>query len=147
MFTLAFKEFGFPLKYIFINSRSLPVGLEYHGTPASMKNQNIKNHYDQLDFEEFFKSFNLVKNLVSDDAGFVLFTLMTLINVRNSPNERHLTPLANLRATFLRLLQRRLNSLDSNFSLNPEAFLEAENSLDVVARGLAHWKKILRYND
>ena len=112
-----------------------------------MKNQDIKKLFDQLDFEEFFKSFNLVKNLVSDDAGFVLFTLMTLINVRNSPNERHLTPLANLRATFLRLLQRRLNSLDSNFSLNPEAFLEAENSLDVVARGLAHWKKILRYND
>ena len=132
------------LKYIFINFRSLPVGLEYHG---SMKNQNIKNHYDQLDFEEFFKSFNLVQNVVSDDTAFVLFTLLTLINVSNSQNKKYLTPLANLRATFLRLLQRRLNSLDSNSSLNPEVLLEAENSLNVVARGLAQLKKIQREHD
>ena len=130
-----------------INFRSLPVGLEYYGTPASMKNQNIKNHYDQLDLEEFFKSFNLVQNVVSDDTAFVLLTLLTLINVSNSQNERYLTPLANLRATFLRLLQRRLTALDSNSSLNPEVLLDAENSLNVVARGLAQWKKILKEND
>ena len=130
-----------------MNFRSLPVGLEYYGTPASMKNQNIKNHYDQLDLEEFFKSFNLVQNVVSDDTAFVLFTLLTLINVSNSQNERYLTPLANLRATFLRLLQRRLTALDSNSSLNPEVLLDAENSLNVVARGLAQWKKILKEND
>ena len=110
-----------------------------------MKNQNIKNHYDQLDFEEFFKSFNLVQNVVSDDTGFILFTLMTLINVRNSPSEKHLTPLANLRASFLKLLQRQLNALDSNSSLNPEVLLEAEKSLNIVARG---WKKMIqRYNN
>ena len=130
-----------------MNFRSLPVGLEYYGTPASMKNQNIKNHYDQLDLEEFFKSFNLVQNVVSDDTAFVLLTLLTLINVSNSQNERYLTPLANLRATFLRLLQRRLTALDSNSSLNPEVLLDAENSLNVVARGLAQWKKILKEND
>ena len=130
-----------------MNFRSLPVSLEYHGTPALMKNQNIKNHYDQLDLEEFFKSFNLVQNVVSDDTAFVLLTLLTLINVSNSQNERYLTPLANLRATFLRLLQRRLTALDSNSSLNPEVLLDAENSLNVVARGLAQWKKILKEND
>ena len=112
-----------------------------------MKNQNIKNHYDQLDFEEFFKSFNLVQNIVRDDTAFVLFTLLTLIKVSNSQNERYLTPLANLRATFLRLLQRRLNAIESNSSLNPEVLLEAENSLNVVARGLAQLKKIQREHD
>ena len=130
-----------------MNFRSLPVSLEYYGTPALMKNQNIKNHYDQLDVEEFFKSFNLVQNVVSDDTAFVLFTLSTLINVSNIENERYLTPLANLRATFLRLLQRRLNAIDSNSSLNPEVLLEAENSLNVVARGLAQLKKIQREHD
>ena len=106
-----------------------------------MKNQNIKKHFDQLDFEEFYKSFNLVQNVVRDDVGFVLFTLMTLINVSNGPNERELTPLSNLRATFLKHLQRRLNALDSKSSLNPEVLLEAEKSLNIVARGLLNGKR------